>query len=41
MREHGQFADIPYFSKKKGSRLERRKPCDFYYFNWLRGSDLN
>jgi hypothetical protein len=41
MREHGQLTDIPHFSKKKGSRLERRKPFTSYFLDWLRGSDLN
>jgi hypothetical protein len=28
-------------SKKKGFRLERRKPFGLYFLDWLRGLDLN
>ena len=40
-REHGHFTDNRALPKKKGFRLEHRKPFASYFLNWLRGSDLN
>jgi hypothetical protein len=39
LREHGHFTDTWPNSKKKGFRLERRKPLVLYHLNWLRGPD--
>jgi hypothetical protein len=39
MREHGHFTDTLPFSKKKGFRLERRKPLISILLRWLRGPD--
>jgi hypothetical protein len=41
-RRNAEYANASTdFGKKKGFRLERRKPFDFYFLDWLRGSDLN